>query len=60
MKTILSAALVLGLCALAGAGARRAEADPVGTWKVRVRDRRAESGCPHCRSRTTGNKLAGR
>ena len=31
MKTILSAALVLGLCGLAGA--RDAKADPVGTWK---------------------------
>jgi hypothetical protein len=31
MKTILSAALVLGLCGLAGA--RDEKADPVGTWK---------------------------
>ena len=31
MKTILSAALVLGLCGLAGA--RDKKADPVGTWK---------------------------
>ena len=31
MKTILSAALVLGLCGLAGA--QGAKADPVGTWK---------------------------
>ena len=31
MKTILSAALVLGLCGLAGA--RDDKADPVGTWK---------------------------
>lgn len=31
MKTILSAALVLGLCALAGAQGENA--DPVGTWK---------------------------
>jgi hypothetical protein len=31
MKTILSAALVLGLCTLAGA--QGAKADPVGTWK---------------------------
>ena len=31
MKTILSAALVLGLCGLAGA--RNEKADPVGTWK---------------------------
>ena len=31
MKTILSAALVLGLCALAGAQGEKA--DPVGTWK---------------------------
>ena len=31
MKTILSAALVLGLCGLASA--RDAKADPVGTWK---------------------------
>jgi hypothetical protein len=32
MKTILSAALVLGLCTLAGA--RDEKADPVGTWKL--------------------------
>ena len=32
MKTILSAALVLGLCGLAGAADDKA-ADPVGTWK---------------------------
>src|ERR671937_233338 len=31
MKTILSAALVLGLCGLAGA--QDEKADPVGTWK---------------------------
>lgn len=31
MKTILSAALALGLCTLAGAQAEKA--DPVGTWK---------------------------
>jgi hypothetical protein len=31
MKAILSAALVLGLCGLAGA--REQKADPVGTWK---------------------------
>ena len=31
MKTILSAALVLGLCGLAGA--RDDKADPIGTWK---------------------------
>ena len=31
MKTILSAALLLGLCGLAGA--RDEKADPVGTWK---------------------------
>ena len=31
MKTVLSAALVLGLCGLAGA--RDDKADPVGTWK---------------------------
>ena len=31
MKTILSAALVLGFCGLAGA--RDEKADPVGTWK---------------------------
>ena len=31
MKTILSAALVIGMCSLAGA--RDEKADPVGTWK---------------------------
>jgi hypothetical protein len=33
MKTILSAALVLGLCGLAGAAGDKKGADPVGTWQ---------------------------
>ncbi|HEY2784921.1 MAG TPA: hypothetical protein VGJ05_08100 [Fimbriiglobus sp.] len=33
MKTILSAAVVLGLCGLAGARDDKAKADPVGTWQ---------------------------
>ena len=34
MKTILSVALVLGLCGLARAADAKAPADPVGTWKL--------------------------
>ena len=34
MKTILSVALVLGLCGLARAADEKAQADPVGTWKI--------------------------
>ena len=33
MKTILSAALVIGFCGLAGAADDKKAADPVGTWK---------------------------
>src|SRR5687768_4610573 len=33
MKTILSAALVLGFCGLAGAADDKKDVDPVGTWK---------------------------
>jgi hypothetical protein len=33
MKTILSAALVLGFCGLAGAVYEKEKGDPVGTWK---------------------------
>ena len=43
MKAILSAALVLGLCGLAGA--RDAKADPVGTWKCeyKIGDQKREA-----------------
>ena len=34
MRTILSVALVLGLCGLARAADEKATADPVGTWKL--------------------------
>src|SRR4051812_42416874 len=33
MKTILSVALVLGLCGVARAADEKSQADPVGTWK---------------------------
>ena len=56
MKTILSAALVLGLCGLAGA--RGEKADPVGTWKCEY-----EIGAQKRMSTLTikkdGDKLAG-
>src|SRR5262249_9775012 len=56
MKAILSAALVLGLCGLAGA--RGEKADPVGTWECED-----ESGGPERMSTLTikkdGDKLAG-
>src|SRR3954469_10181204 len=56
MKTILSAALVLGLCGLAGA--RDEKADPVGTWKCEY-----EIGGQNRTSTLTikkdGDKLAG-
>src|SRR3984957_20106794 len=56
MKTILSAALVLGLCGLAGAQGEKA--DPVGTWKCEY-----EIGSQKRMSTLTikkdGDKLAG-
>src|SRR5262245_50825177 len=56
MKAILSAALVLGLCGLAGA--RDGKADPVGTWKCEY-----EIGSQKRTSTLTikkdGDKLAG-
>jgi hypothetical protein len=55
MKTILSAALVLGLCGLAGAADK---ADPVGTWKCAYK-----IGDQHRTAELTikkdGDKLAG-
>lgn len=56
MKTILSAALVFGLCGLAGAQGEKA--DPVGTWKCEY-----EIGSQKRKSTLTikkdGDKLAG-
>lgn len=56
MKTIVSSALVLGLCGLAGAGGQKA--DPVGTWKCQY-----EIGGQQRMSTLTikkdGDKLAG-
>jgi hypothetical protein len=56
MKTVLSAALVLGLCGLAGA--RDDKADPVGTWKCSYKigemERTAEFTI-----KKDGDKLAG-
>src|SRR5438270_7632628 len=56
MKTILSAALVLGLCGLAGA--RDEKADPVGTWKCEyaIGDMKRESTL---KIKKDGDKLAG-
>ena len=56
MKTILSAALVLGLCGLAGA--RGEKADPVGTWKCeyQIGDQKWESTLT---IKKDGDKLAG-
>jgi len=56
MKAILSAALVLGLCGLAGA--RDEKADPVGTWKCeyKIGDQKRESTLT---IKKDGDKLAG-
>ena len=56
MKTILSAALVLGLCGLAGA--RDEKADPVGTWKCeyKIGDQQRMSTLT---IKKDGDKLAG-
>jgi hypothetical protein len=56
MKTILSAALVLGLCGLAGA--REDKADPVGTWKCEyaIGDQKRTSTLT---IKQDGDKLAG-
>ncbi len=56
MKTILSAALVLGLCGLAGA--RGGKADPVGTWKCEyeIGDMKRTSNLT---IKKDGDKLAG-
>ena len=56
MKTILSAALVLGLCGLAGAQGEKA--DPVGTWKCayEIGDKKRMSTLT---IKKDGDKLAG-
>src|SRR5262249_21197159 len=56
MKTILSAALVLGLCGLAGAQGEKA--DPVGTWKCeyKIGDQKRTA---ELTIRKDGDKLAG-
>ena len=56
MKTILSTALVLGLCGLAGA--RDEKADPVGTWKCeyKIGDQKRTSTLT---IKKDGDKLAG-
>lgn len=56
MKAILSVALVLGLCGLAGA--RDEKADPVGTWKCeyKIGDMKRESTLT---IKKDGDKLAG-
>ena len=57
MKTILSAALVLGLCGLAGAVADQG-VDPVGTWKCeyKIGDQKRTS---ELTIKKDGDKLAG-
>ncbi|HVK14574.1 MAG TPA: hypothetical protein VM597_37900 [Gemmataceae bacterium] len=56
MKAILSAAVVLGLCGLAGA--RDEKADPVGTWKCeyQIGDQKREATLKVTKD---GDKLAG-
>src|SRR5947208_17165380 len=56
MKTILSAALVIGVCGLAGA--RDDKADPVGTWKCeyKIGDQQRTSTLT---IKKDGDKLAG-
>ena len=56
MKAILSAALVLGLCGLAGA--RDEKADPVGTWKCEynIGDQKREATL---KVKKDGDKFAG-
>ena len=56
MKTILSAALVLGLCGLAGA--RDEKADPVGTWKCEY-DIGGQKRTAELTIKKDGDKLAG-
>jgi hypothetical protein len=56
MKAILSAALVLGLCGLAGAG--DGKADPVGTWKCEY-EIGGQQRMATLTIRKDGDKLAG-
>ena len=56
MKAILSAALVLGLCGLAGA--QDAKADPVGTWKCEY-DIGGQKRASTLTVKKDGDKLAG-
>ena len=56
MKTILSAALVLGLCGLAGAQGEKA--DPVGTWKCEY-EIGGEKRTSTLKIKKDGDKLAG-
>ena len=56
MKTILSAALVLALCGLAGA--QGAKADPVGTWKCEY-DIGGQKRTATLTIKKDGDKLAG-
>jgi hypothetical protein len=56
MKTILSAALVLGLCGLAGAQGDKA--DPVGTWKCEY-DIGGQTRMSTLTIQKDGDKLAG-
>ena len=58
MKTILSVALVLGFCGLAGALDEKEKADPVGTWKCeyQIGDQKRMSTLTITKD---GDKLAG-
>ncbi|HQR08097.1 MAG TPA: hypothetical protein PLN21_14810 [Gemmatales bacterium] len=56
MKTILTAALILGFCSLAGA--RNEKADPVGTWKCDYEIGDQKRTC-ELTIKKDGDKLAG-
>src|ERR1043165_4467342 len=59
MKTILSAALVLGLCGYAGAGGEKGEkVDPAGTWKCEY-DIGGQKRMSTLTIKKDGDKLAG-
>ena len=58
MKAILSMALVLGVCGLAGAADDKV-VDPVGTWKCEYEIGGQQADIHLARSRRTGDNLAG-
>ena len=58
MKAILSMALVLGVCGLAGAADDKV-VDPVGTWKCSMRSARQQRNIHHLEDQKDGDNLAG-